>query len=340
MTRISQHVNKKCPGSCGAWRETEQTYPEERTPLVPPQVQRRYLLHKGCSVEAEGGVDKRQVVAAYASSAVSQPHSLPCNKMITTGICTYRSRCHYIHDVRIRNSAVKGSCRKKNKAECSHLHHSKDLFFWPPMTPAPDRDRVARSYSVSGGSDFSNNSHETVASLWHYFVEMCMSAASNNSVCGNLSDTQAVTLQHPSNTTNAVTKRPRLSIFVKLAGDNMNARTSSNKFWQADHSDDLRGVLSSNLYNNPVVSYPRQSANSSLNTRWALGTAYSAKYGQCSRQEREYLLKTIADGKYSTTRSTVGVALEKYIPVIQELAHSKYYVKRSHPSEQSLSSTA
>ena len=133
-------------------------------------------------------------------NSTSQPKSLPCKKLISTGICTYSNRCHYIHDVRINTSAVnKGTCRKKNKEETTE-----DSFFWPPMEILPNEARV---YSVPsekfGGSG-------AVASLWHHFVGVCMKAASKT-------DMNDIPVNCGNKLMNPISKRPRLSIFVELA---------------------------------------------------------------------------------------------------------------------------
>ena len=168
------------------------------------------------------GFQKHQQYSPSNSSAMtSQQKSLPCKKMICTGICTYRNRCHYIHDARIMAPASKGTCRKKNKDE--HCE-KKDLFFWPPMTTQPNRE--ARNYSVaysaapaSIGSDPTSGSNngsgkgsgsEAVASLWHHFVEVCVKIA-------NHTDLLEANPQKRDAALNPVTRRPRLSVFVKLA---------------------------------------------------------------------------------------------------------------------------
>ena len=144
-------------------------------------------------------------------AATSQPKSLPCKKMITTGICTYRNRCHYIHDVRIMNPTVKGCCRKKNKTEESDQRDN--MFFWPPMTTAPGHE--ARSYAVSVSSDPLSGSI-AVASLWYHFVEMCK-VESVKHKCP-----QECVNNYVADPMNPVTKRPRLPVFVKLSrGDQL-----------------------------------------------------------------------------------------------------------------------
>lgn len=135
-------------------------------------------------------------------SSASQPKSLPCKKMICTGVCTYRNRCHYIHDARIMTPATKGICRKKNKDEnCEQ----KDLFYWTPMTTIPGKE--ARSYYVPPQGSTSSGG-AAVASLWHHFVEVCVATSSH----AGPNDSAIATGMNP------VTGRPRLGVFLELAG--------------------------------------------------------------------------------------------------------------------------
>jgi hypothetical protein len=135
-------------------------------------------------------------------SNASQAKCLPCKKMICTGVCTYRNRCHYIHDARIMTPATKGICRKKNKDEnCEQ----KDTFFWPPMATTPGKE--SRTYWVPLNS-YSTSGEAAVASLWHNFTEVCVAAAGNHEV----DDTSGLSSMNP------VTRRPRLSVFMDLAG--------------------------------------------------------------------------------------------------------------------------
>lgn len=143
-------------------------------------------------------------------SSASQPKSLPCKKMICTGVCTYRNRCHYIHDARIMTPATKGICRKKNKDE---NNEQKDLFYWTPMTTIPGKE--TRSYSVPQGSTSPGGA--AVASLWHYFVEVCVATSS----LAEPDDGATATNMNP------VTGRPRLAVFVELAGQTGQTRSRS-----------------------------------------------------------------------------------------------------------------
>ena len=139
-----------------------------------------------------------------SAASTSQPKSLPCKKMICTGVCTYRNRCHYIHDARIMNPHAKGTCRKKDKDE----YEQKDLFYWTPIATTPGKE--ARAYSVPPSSCSPNNTvgGKAVASLWHHFAEICEATAGKQEV--------DITVGGAPPLLNPVTQRPRLSMFVKL----------------------------------------------------------------------------------------------------------------------------
>eukprot|EP00603_Paraphysomonas_imperforata_P005292 CAMPEP_0114427574 /NCGR_PEP_ID=MMETSP0103-20121206/8427_1 /TAXON_ID=37642 ORGANISM="Paraphysomonas imperforata, Strain PA2" /NCGR_SAMPLE_ID=MMETSP0103 /ASSEMBLY_ACC=CAM_ASM_000201 /LENGTH=207 /DNA_ID=CAMNT_0001596657 /DNA_START=341 /DNA_END=964 /DNA_ORIENTATION=- len=106
--------------------------------------------------------------------------------------------------------ATKGICRKKNKDEnCEQ----KDLFYWTPMTTTPGKE--TRSYSVPQGSTSSGGA--AVASLWHYFVEVCVATSTHAGPNDGATSTDM----------NPVTGRPRLGVFVELAGQTGQTRSRS-----------------------------------------------------------------------------------------------------------------
>lgn len=165
-------------------------------------------MHNNMSFKKSNG---RNNGGRNSSAATSQPKSLPCKKMICTGVCTYRNRCHYIHDTRIMSSYAKGTCRKKNKDESLD---QKDLFFWTPMTTTPGKE--ARIYSVPPVSSASDAATEigggggAVASLWHHFVEVCVASSANQ-------NGPILVGARSANTINPVTLQPRLPVFVNLS---------------------------------------------------------------------------------------------------------------------------
>jgi hypothetical protein len=162
---------------------------------------------------SSNGGSRNQHSQSTPAAVVAPQKSLPCKKMICTGICSYRNRCHYIHDARIMSHAVKASCRKKDKEE---KVEQKDLFFWPPL-PAEDR-----MYSVPTSSflqqSFTSSPKQgkisgpvAVASLWHHFVEVCVRVANKTDLADPPPEQRDAPLL------NEVTRRPRLAVFVHLS---------------------------------------------------------------------------------------------------------------------------
>ena len=127
-------------------------------------------------------------------------HTLPCFSMISTGFCSYRDRCMFIHDRRCKSFGKRVKIIFGNN-KALHKDIGFCLFYWPGQSNNSD------TYEVS--------EDRILQSLWHYYI---LSISSNNA------------LPDEKEYYNHITGKLRLKVFEKLSSNSFETEGEEKHF--------------------------------------------------------------------------------------------------------------